>query len=61
MAGQTPDSSNCSDIIESMNQAFENGCFYGLEYVLDEWIEKMPVVPDRQDTVDWFGFGDFLS
>ncbi len=50
-----------SDIIESMNQAFDNGSFYGLEYVLDEWAEKAPVISANQDPVDWFGFRDFLS
>ncbi|MDD5277103.1 MAG: hypothetical protein PHR16_13595 [Methylovulum sp.] len=53
----TPD----SNIIESMNQAFDNGSFYGLEYVLDEWVEKTPVPSANQNTVDWFGFRDFAS
>ena len=29
-----------SDIIAPMNQAFDNGNFYGLEYVLDELLKK---------------------
>ena len=29
-----------SDIVSPMNQAFDNGNFYGLEYVLDELIKK---------------------
>lgn len=53
----TPD----SNIIESMNQAFDNGSFYGLEYVLDEWVEKTPASSANQNTVDWFGFSDFAS
>lgn len=49
---------NGGNIIESMNQAFDNGSFYGLEYVLDEWVSKTPA-PINQHQVDWFGFWDF--
>jgi len=49
---------NDSNIIECMNQAFDNGNFYGLEYVLDEWMSKTPVSVN-QSQLDWFGFLDF--
>jgi hypothetical protein len=45
------------NIVDSMNQAFDNGSFYGLEYVLDELVQQVPAA--RQDAaVDWFGFLD---
>lgn len=56
MASQNSDVQN-SNIIESMNKAFDNGNFYGLEYVLDELDVKMPP-PKKQNAVDWFGFWD---
>ena len=49
-----------NDIIESMNQAFDNGNSYGLEYVLDELVSKKPM-PANQDTVDWFGDTDYFA
>ena len=49
-----------SDIVAPMNQAFENGNFYGLEYVLDELINKKPA-PENQNTVDWFGTTDYFA
>lgn len=49
-----------SDIIASMNQAFDNGNSYGLEYVLDELIVKKPK-PANQNTVDWFGATDYFA
>jgi hypothetical protein len=48
------------DIIESMNQAFDNGNSYGLEYVLDELVSKKPT-PANQNTVDWFGATDYFA
>ena len=48
------------NIIDSMNQAFNNGSFYGLEYVLDELVDAVPAVP-KQSAVDWFGFWDFFE
>lgn len=45
------------NIIESMNQAFDNGSFYGLEYVLDELIAETSVAK-KDSTIDWFGFWD---
>ncbi|WP_019866643.1 hypothetical protein [Methylovulum miyakonense] len=47
-----------TNIIESMDQAFGNHGFYGLEYVLDEWLEKTPP-PSYQNKMDSFGFWDF--
>ena len=49
-----------SDIVEPMNQAFDNGNFYGLEYVLDELAIKKPT-PSKQNTVDWFGATDYFA
>ena len=49
-----------SNIIESMNQAFDNGNSYGLEYVLDELVDEKPK-PAEQDTVDWFGATDYFA
>jgi hypothetical protein len=58
MVDQNSDTNN--DIIESMNQAFDNGNSYGLEYVLDEWLSKKPK-PANQNIVDWFGDTDFFA
>ena len=58
MANKNSDTN--SDIIESMNQAFDNGNSYGLEYVLDELVSKKPK-PANQDTVDWFGDTDYFA
>ena len=49
-----------SDIVAPMNQAFENGNFYGLEYVLDELINNRPI-PENQHAVDWFGTSDYFA
>ena len=49
-----------SNIIESMNQAFDNGNSYGLEYVLDELVSDNPI-PANQDTIDWFGDTDYFA
>ncbi len=49
-----------SDIVASMNQAFENGNFYGLEYVLDELVREMPMSTDL-NTIDWFGAADYFA
>jgi len=49
-----------SDIVAPMNQAFDNGNFYGLEYVLDELVIKKPASA-KQNTVDWFGATDYFA
>lgn len=49
-----------SDIVAPMNQAFDNGNFYGLEYVLDELVSEKPS-PANQNTVDWFGATDYFA
>jgi hypothetical protein len=49
-----------SNIIDPMNKAFDNGNFYGLEYVLDELVRIKPR-PDNQITVDWFGAADYFA
>lgn len=54
------DSDTNSDIIESMNQAFDNGIFYGLEYILDELVREKPVSANK-NTVDWFGTTDYFA
>jgi hypothetical protein len=51
---------NRSDIVESINQAFDNGNSYGLEYVLDELVFEKPT-PADQNTVDWFGATDYFA
>ena len=51
---------NNTNFIESMNQAFDNGNFYGLEYVLDELVAKTQI-PANTNTIDWFGFFDFVA
>lgn len=49
-----------SDIVAPMSQAFNNGNFYGLEYILDELVtEKTP--PKSPNTVDWFGASDYFA
>ena len=59
MNNQNSDDTN-SDIVAPMNQAFENGNFYGLEYVLDELIKKRPA-PENKQAVDWFGATDYFA
>ena len=49
-----------SDIVAPMNQAFDNGNFYGLEYILDELIKKKPA-PENRNAVDWFGTTDYFA
>jgi len=43
-----------------MNEAFDNGISYGLEYVLDELVSEKPI-PANQDTIDWFGDTDYFA
>jgi hypothetical protein len=52
--------SDINNIVDSMNKAFDNGNFYGLEYVLDELVRVKPR-PDNQITVDWFGAADYFA
>jgi hypothetical protein len=49
-----------SDIVTSMNEAFDNGNSYGLEYVLDELVIEKPA-PAKQSTIDWFGDTDYFA
>jgi len=49
-----------SDIVAFMNEAFDNGNSYGLEYVLDELVSEKPT-PANQNTVDWFGATDYFA
>ncbi len=58
MANKIPDTN--SDIVTSMNEAFDNGNSYGLEYVLDELVIIKPT-PTYQNTVDWFGATDYFA
>ena len=48
------------NIVACMNQAFDNGDFYGLEYVLDELVTEKPL-PANENTVDWFGATDYFA
>ncbi len=48
------------DIVASMNEAFDNGNCYGLEYVLDELFSEKPN-PENQNTIDWFGDTDYFA
>ena len=50
-----------SDIVEFMNEAFDNGNSYGLEYVLDQLVTEKPAAPANQNTVDWFGATDYFA
>ncbi|MDD2725059.1 MAG: hypothetical protein PHH59_13690 [Methylovulum sp.] len=47
-----------NNIIESMDQAFGHHGFYGLEYVLDEWLEKKPPII-YQNPIESFHLWDF--
>jgi len=58
MENQNPDTN--SNIVTSMNEAFDNGNSYGLEYVLDELVVKKPTSAN-QNTVDWFGATDYFA
>ena len=49
-----------SNIVAFMNQAFDNGNSYGLEYVLDELVFEKPA-PVNQNMVDWFGATDYFA
>jgi hypothetical protein len=59
MVNQNCDAQYCN-IIESMNQAFDNGNFYGMEYVLDELVGEKPASAN-QNTIDWFGATDYFA
>jgi hypothetical protein len=59
MVNQDSDINN-GNIVDPMNKAFDNGNFYGLEYVLDELVRIKPR-PDNQITVDWFGAADYFA
>ena len=48
------------DIATSMNEAFDNGISYGLEYVLDELASEKPA-PVNQNDEDWFGATDYFA
>lgn len=50
-----------NDIASPMNQAFENGNFYGLEYILDELVSEKPTATTDQNTIDWFGATDYFA
>lgn len=56
----TKNSDTLNDIVAPMNQAFDDGNFYGLEYVLDELVGVKPA-PESQNTVDWFGATDYFA
>jgi len=56
----TENSDTHNDIVESMNEAFDNGNSYGLEYVLDELVSEKPL-PTNQNKVDWFGDTDYFA
>ena len=58
MIRQTSENSHSNNILEAMNQAFGNHEFYGLEYVLDEWLEKTPPA-DHQNKIESLYFWDF--
>jgi hypothetical protein len=58
MVNQNVDAS--SNIVAFMNQAFDNGNSYGLEYVLDELVSEKPA-PGNQNAVDWFGATDYFA
>jgi hypothetical protein len=58
MINQNSDTS--SDIVTSINEAFDNGNSYGLEYVLDELVVEKPA-STNQSTVDWFGDTDYFA
>lgn len=63
MINKVPDT--LSDIIEPMNiepmnQAFDDGNFYGLEYVLDELMKEKPTLAN-ENTIDWFGATDYFA
>ncbi len=48
------------DIVAPMNQAFDNGNFYGLEYILDELVNEQPIVANP-NAPDWFGATDYFA
>jgi len=58
MGNQNSDTQN--DIVTSINEAFDNGNSYGLEYVLDELVDEKPK-PADPDPVDWFGDTDYFA
>jgi hypothetical protein len=58
MINQNPETN--TNIVAPLNQAFDNGNFYGLEYILDELVEKKPS-SDNQIIFDWFGTADYFA
>ncbi len=49
------------DIAAPMNQAFDNGSFYGLEYILDELANEKTASNAKQEPLDWFGASDYFA
>jgi len=47
------------DIVAPMNQAFDNGNFYGLD-ILDELVNEQPIVANP-NALDWFGATDYFA
>ncbi|MCX7107449.1 MAG: hypothetical protein NTV66_07715 [Methylococcales bacterium] len=58
MINQNPETN--TNIVAPLNQAFDNGNFYGLEYILDELVEKKSS-SDNQIIFDWFGTADYFA
>ena len=53
---ETPDNES-GNSFDTLNQGFDNGNFYGLEYILEDFFQRAtlkPAVPAQQP-IDWFG------
>ncbi len=48
------------NLMAFMNQSFDNGNSYGLEYVLDELVIAKPKTASQIE-VDWFGATDYFA
>jgi hypothetical protein len=53
---KTPDV-NLDNDFDVLCQGFDNGNFYGLEYILEDFFQNTPLKPANpvQHSVDWFG------
>lgn len=54
-------SNTYNDIAAPMNLAFDNGNFYGLEYILDELTKEKSAPKQTPEALDWFGASDYFA
>jgi hypothetical protein len=46
---------NQSNLMDSLCQGFEGGHFYGLEYILDDFLDNTKEISPTPPGFDWYG------